>query len=162
MTYQVYTARMAELPSVLAIEEECFDENSIWSHAGFEASIAMEDILFLVARTEDEDVAGFVVATCDRDSEYCELLNVAVRSKDRNLGIGTKLLESLFTQAHGRGCNFAKAKLSESAVAACCLLRKMGMTVETTLKADFIRGDGEYDDCYWFTGFTNPSDRQQD
>src|SRR5258708_21815718 len=80
---------------------EIADERGLssWSYQNFVDELARDDAIMLLARSDSDRIAGFVIGritlgNSTRFSFEAEIYNIGVNSRFRRLGIGKKLLGS--------------------------------------------------------------------
>lgn len=95
---EIATMQQEYLEEVAALEAEIF--SMPWSKNGFEASLASENGVFLVAK-EEGCVVGYCGMTVSVDEG--EITNVAVAPQARRRGVGDALLRELIRQGAARG-----------------------------------------------------------
>lgn len=108
----------SDLPGVVAIEREAF--TTPWSEETFRSLFDRSPWVLLVLKEEGghSGIAGYAVLGCVL--EQGELANIAVRSRDRGMGLGGLLLDQVVREAVARGVQqlFLEVRVSNSAAAA--------------------------------------------
>lgn len=117
--------RPEDLEAILRIEEASFEEP--WTREMFQAELAPEISLVLVARSEDDTILGYLCGSLVEEMFY--ISNVAVHPRVRRQGVGRKLLSSALAQASRRGAETATLEVRASNVKAQALYRDFGFTV---------------------------------
>ena len=87
-----------DLDQVMEIEEESF--SIPWTANGFFTFLIREDALFLVSEV-DNKINGYIGLICAPPEG--DITNVAVRSSERNKGIGKALVSEMISRAHEKG-----------------------------------------------------------
>ncbi|MBR6230425.1 MAG: ribosomal protein S18-alanine N-acetyltransferase [Lachnospiraceae bacterium] len=87
-----------DLDQVMEIEEESF--SIPWTANGFFTFLIREDALFLVSE-DDNKINGYIGLICAPPEG--DITNVAVRSSERNKGIGKALVSEMISRAHEKG-----------------------------------------------------------
>lgn len=112
-----------DLDAVARIEKETFSQP--WSKAGFAASLAREDTLYLSAFSDGE-LAGYCGLLQVLDEG--EITNVAVKKCFRGQKIASLLMEELLKKGSLRGITFFVLEVRKSNCAAIRLYEKNGFT----------------------------------
>lgn len=81
-----------DIPVILEIERECF--LSSWSFDGYRDELSRDDSKAIVVELNGE-IAGFVITRLITSANEGEILNIAVRAKFQNQGIGNLLLREV-------------------------------------------------------------------
>ncbi len=121
----IRTMQPEDLAAVCAIEKENF--SLPWSEKSFLESMERNDTVFLTAFLENE-VAGYVGCYCIDGTG--EITNVAVKSDCRRKGIGSLLLEKLFTEGALLDTQEYFLEVRESNEAAIALYSRQGFVCE--------------------------------
>ena len=95
---QIRTASSSDIDAIVHIERSSFGDP--WSPASFRSLLDNPHVYFAVA-TDDEAVAGYVVAWFVVDE--AEVANLAVAPPSRGRRIGATLLDAALDAARGRG-----------------------------------------------------------
>lgn len=114
-------ACVSDATTVAYIEKECF--SSPWSETQIKEEIKKENVIFLVAKTE-ECILGYVSGQMILDEFY--ISNIAVTEKYRGCGIASALLEKLIIKIKKQPCVFATLEVRFSNDAARKLYEKFG------------------------------------
>jgi ribosomal-protein-alanine N-acetyltransferase len=99
MTVVISAATIADVPSVVAIEQEAFSDP--WSANAFQDALAHPAVFFACARSGGRVVVGYVVAWFAADEG--EIANLAVTPSGRGNGTGRLLLDAALNAAVARG-----------------------------------------------------------
>ena len=99
MTVVISAATLADVPSVVAIEQEAFSDP--WSANAFQDALSHPAVYFACARSGGRDVVGYVVAWFAADEG--EIANLAVAPSGWGGGIGRLLLDAALNAAVARG-----------------------------------------------------------
>lgn len=120
----VRTMSKADTKEVAELEAEIF--SMPWSRQGFEDTLTMPNVLFLVA-WEEEALAGYCGVYMAADEG--EITNVAVKASFRKRGIGEYLVKELMKRAREEGvCRFI-LEVRESNAQAVRLYERLGFSV---------------------------------
>lgn len=123
MNIQIMTE--ADTKEIAELEAELFSVP--WSRQGFIDTLAMPNVLFLVAR-EEEELAGYCGVYMAADEG--EITNVAVKPSFRRRGIGVRLVTELMQEAAAaEGIIHFLLEVRESNEAAIRLYEKLGFFV---------------------------------
>ncbi len=135
--YTVGDAEYSHLTGIAELEKECFSEP--WSINALEESFAA-GTRFFTAVTQDNRVIGYIGISAILDEGY--ITNIAVTDQYRKRGVGTMLLQKVFSFARKKGLSFVTLEVRVSNSRAISLYEKQG----------FVR-EGERRDFY-----TNPKE----
>jgi len=116
---------LLDIPEVMALELATF--TSPWSEDMFRQEMEQELSVTVLAREEDNTLAGFVCFWVLVDEMH--ILNLAVRSDLRGKGIGKRLVRRAMAMARKRGAKSATLEVRESNRAAISLYETMGFVV---------------------------------
>ena len=116
---------LADLPSVLEIERECFP--APWSERIFRDVLDLDYYHFLTAILDGE-VAGYCGYI--RSFETADIANIAVRGSLRRSGIGEKLLRKLMDDGYRAGVERFSLEGRASNTPAIALYEKLGYRQE--------------------------------
>lgn len=131
---RVRAATIADVPSVLAIEELAFSDP--WNRVSFERLIGDPRVHFAVACTADGAVAGYVVAWYVIDEG--EIANLAVGAFARGRGIGGALLDSAIAVARDRAVASLYLEVRDSNAIARALYASRGF-LQVTRRRKYYR-----------------------
>ena len=118
------------------LEKICFSEP--WSEDGILESYKNGTKFFV--GIENGKVLGYIGISCIIDEGY--ITNVAVFPESRKKGVGTALLERVFSLAKDMGLSFVSLEVRESNIPAISLYEKLGFKQEGKRK-DFYRDPKE-------------------
>ncbi len=96
MNYLLRTMQTADLPQIVAIEQE---QAFPWTETQLRECLDAGDECLVVEG--EQGIAGFSILRVA--GEESEILNIAVKSSSRRKGYGKKLLESILAIAKSRG-----------------------------------------------------------
>ncbi len=116
---------LADLPTVLEIEKECFP--APWSERIFKDVLDLDYYHFLTAILDGE-VAGYCGYI--RSFETADIANIAVRGSLRRSGIGEKLLRKLMDDGYRAGVERFSLEVRASNTPAIALYEKLGYRQE--------------------------------
>ena len=116
---------LADLPTVLEIEKECFP--APWSERIFRDVLDLDYYHFLTAILDGE-VAGYCGYI--RSFETADIANIAVRGSLRRSGIGEKLLRKLMDDGYRAGVERFSLEVRASNTPAIALYEKLGYRQE--------------------------------
>ena len=114
-----------DLEAVLRIEAASFTHP--WTREMFQAELAPEISLVLVARAEDGTVLGYLFGTVLEG--VLHISNVAVDPRVRRQGVGRQLVGSALARGSRRGAQTATLEVRVSNLTAQALYRAFGFTV---------------------------------
>ena len=126
---QVRRMEAADAEAVSCMEQQIF--SMPWSRQGFLDALTGENAIFLVAEAEGR-IAGYCGMYCA--AEEGEITNVAVEAAYRRSGIGTKLMESLLTEAKDAGIKTVILEVRSSNGDAIRLYEKFGFELQGVRK----------------------------
>lgn len=121
--------RKEDLTQVAAIEAATFSEP--WSAKGFEDTLQMTNVLFLVAEQEHV-ICGYCGIYFALDEG--EITNVAVDRTYRRQGVGSQLVGAMLAQAQKQGIKNYILEVRVSNQNAIALYKKHGFQIEGTRK----------------------------
>lgn len=122
-THEVRPAQPNDLDAVVAIEQEAFSD--AWSRRSFAELVGRPEVRFSVVLREHE-VVGYAVAFVAADE--AELMNLAIATGARGLGIGSRLLFSVLGEARDAGADWIWLEVRGSNAAARALYDRSGFT----------------------------------
>ena len=110
MTTEISAARVADIPTVVAIEQEAFSDP--WSAIAFEDALQHPAVYFACARSGGGNVVGYVVAWFAADEG--EIANLAVAPSGWGSGIGRQLLDAALSAGAERGATAVYLEVRDS------------------------------------------------
>ena len=118
-----------DVPLMRALEQQA-EGAAHWAEREYDALFAPDAppriALVAVSESGATQLYGFVIARCAVDD--WEIENVVVAREHRRLGIATKLMRELLTQAHVGGATSVLLEVRESNLAARRLYEKLGFS----------------------------------
>jgi [ribosomal protein S18]-alanine N-acetyltransferase len=117
-----------DVPFIRALERQA-EGAAHWAQREYDALFAPDAPPRIALVAVNEDVTrlhGFVIVRCAPDE--WEIENVVVAREHRRLGIATKLIRELLTQAHVGGATSVLLEVRESNLAARRLYEKLGFS----------------------------------
>lgn len=117
-------AETLDIKDIAKLEQECF--STPWSENAIADALA-HNTTFFVAK-KGEKVLGYVGISCVLDEGY--ITNIAVTKNERKNGIGTLLLERVFSFAKDNALLFVSLEVRQSNKAAIGLYEKLGFKQE--------------------------------
>jgi ribosomal-protein-alanine N-acetyltransferase len=127
-------ATLADFPQMQTLEVQS-STAAHWTKAQYDALFAAHAPLriALVARFENDDqVGGFLIASCVTDD--WEIENIVVKENRKRRGIGTALVGQLVADAQAAGARSVILEVRESNVPARRLYESIGFTCEARRK----------------------------
>ena len=128
----VFSMEREHIKDIARLEKICFSEP--WSENSILDAFVSGTKFFV--SVENGKVLGYVGISCIIDEGY--ITNVAVFPESRKKGVGTALLERVFSHARDEGLSFVSLEVRESNVDAISLYEKLGFRKEGKRK-DFYR-----------------------
>jgi ribosomal-protein-alanine N-acetyltransferase len=122
MTISVGPAVEADLAGVVAIERVAFSDP--WSADSFSDALVHPAMYFACARSDDDIVAGYVVAWFVADEG--EIANLAVDPAGWGMGVGKALLDAALAEGARRGAAAVYLEVRDSNERARRLYRSRG------------------------------------
>lgn len=122
--FQIRRMQPEDAGEVSRLEQEIFSRP--WSRQGFLDALSCDNVIFLVAETEEE-LAGYCGMYCALDEG--EITNVAVAEKQRNRGAGRMLVEQLLKEAQASGIRRVILEVRVSNDSAIRLYERLGFSV---------------------------------
>lgn len=122
MTTEISAARHADVPTVVAIEQQAFSDP--WPASAFEESLQHPAVYFACARSGGGNVVGYVVAWFAADEG--EIANLAVAPSGWGGGIGRQLLDAALAAGAARGAAAVYLEVRDSNERARRLYRSSG------------------------------------
>lgn len=145
--YIIAWAKVSDSEQIASLEKKCF--SSPWSVSQIENEILKENVIFLVAK-KDDDILGYISGQLIIDEFY--ISNIAVAEEYRNLKIGSEILKELINCLRNKKCVFATLEVRESNINAIKLYEKFGFT-NLGLRRNFYSAPKE--NAYIYTLFFN-------
>ena len=99
MTVRLRPMRLADLPQVLALEEELFAPDT-WTAAMYRDELARTDTRHYLVAEEGDRVVGYAGLIAYADEAHVATIGVATDRQGE--GIGARLLDALLTEADRR------------------------------------------------------------
>ena len=96
---------LRDLPQVVRIEESLFSDP--WTENAFRDTLDQKEADFVVAVSEQEEIIGYCGAY--RALDEAEIVNVAIRKKDQNQGVGAGMVRTLIEEEKKKGVHFFKS-----------------------------------------------------
>ena len=122
MSVTIVAASDADIPAIVAIERAAFSDP--WSARSFREALEHSAVLFACARSDDGEVAGYVVAWFVADEG--EIANLAVVPGAWGAGIGAALLDAALAEASSRNVAAVYLEVRDSNERARRLYRSRG------------------------------------
>lgn len=123
--FRIEELQPEDLEAVLRIEGASFTHP--WTREMFQAELAPEISLVLVARAGDDTVSGYLFGSVAEGAFH--ISNVAVDPRVRRQGVGRELVRSALARASRRGAETATLEVRVSNLTAQALYRDFGFTV---------------------------------
>ncbi len=150
MCAELRIASSRDIPEILEIEKECFP--CPWNTEQISACMNTPLFRTWTART-DERIAGYLSANLA--SEEIHIVNLAIREKFRNMGIGSLLLRTANAWGERLGVSVSRLEVRESSKPAIALYLRNGYTQTGQLNCYYP--DGE--DALEFQLLLNPGEK---
>jgi ribosomal-protein-alanine N-acetyltransferase len=99
MTVRLRPMRLADLPAVLALEEELFAPDT-WTAAMYRDELSRTDTRFYLVAEDGEELVGYAGLIAYDDEAHVS--TVAVAAARQGEGIGARLLDALLAEADRR------------------------------------------------------------
>lgn len=112
-----------DIPEIAQIEKKCFSEP--WSEQLIRGSYLRKDHYFIVAKKNNK-ILGYAGMYFAFSEAY--MLNIAVKSEFRGLGIGYQLLGNLFSFCNKNNLEFLSLEVRSSNDGAIRLYKNMGFS----------------------------------
>ncbi len=113
---------LRDLPQVVVIEESLFGDP--WTENAFRDTLDQKEADFVVAVSEQEEIIGYCGAY--RALDEAEIVNVAIRKKDQNQGVGAGMVRTLIEEEKKKGVRFFILEVRESNLSAQHCYEKLG------------------------------------
>lgn len=123
--FRIEELQPEDLEAVLRIEAASFTHP--WTREMFQAELAPEISLVLVARAGDDTVSGYLFGSVVEGAFH--ISNVAVDPRVRRQGVGRELVRSALARASRQGAETATLEVRVSNLTAQALYRDFGFTV---------------------------------
>ena len=120
--YFVEKATVADLPRILALEEQCFSD--AWSESALLSQINGEFYLTFVLKTEEGELLGYISGSL-LDTE-AEIFRVATDKSRRRQKIGSTLVSHFISYVKEKGCSQIFLEVRESNTPARALYTSLG------------------------------------
>lgn len=139
-TIQVEPLKNRNIRDVIEIEIEC--GLSRWSHTDYVDELARPDSVMLTASVADRDCAGFLVGRfipgTSADANDAEIYNIGVRPALQGFGIGSRLMNELFSICSRDRIENIWLDVRESNERAIAFYKSFGFT-QTAVRRAFYR-----------------------
>ena len=122
MKLDIITFDESHLDAVCEIERASFSDP--WSDLAFRESAKALFTEIFVALDDSGAICGYIAVNVI--APECEILNLAVSSERRRLGIAGKLIEFVFDRAREKGCHTVMLDVRESNTPAIEFYKKHG------------------------------------
>ena len=126
MEFKIRKMTPEDVPAAAALEKECFSEP--WSENAYLGTLADEKALYLLAETEDGEMAG-MCGLLDILGEG-DISNVAVAEPFRRQKVAERMMAELLRQGKERGITAFTLEVRASNEAAIRLYEKFGFACE--------------------------------
>ena len=113
---------LRDLPQVVMIEESLFSDP--WTENAFRDTLDQKEADFVVTVSEQEEIIGYCGAY--RALDEAEIVNVAIRKKDQNQGVGAGMVRTLIEEEKKKGVHFFILEVRESNLSAQHCYEKLG------------------------------------
>lgn len=117
-------AAPADLPNLLCLEEECFEQDRL-SARSFRRLIGAPSAILLVAERAGE-LLGYALLLLRQGSDGARLYSLAISRRARGQGLGGALLERCERQARARGCRRLRLEVRTDNASAIGLYERSG------------------------------------
>jgi ribosomal-protein-alanine N-acetyltransferase len=139
--YRIRDCHRDDLEKINELERNCFPNSPALPMVALVQYFDLFQKTFVVAEAM-ETVVGFAIAgTCSMNSQSAWILDAAVRSEYRKLGIASAMLEELVDRLKQGGVLNVKATVSPTNAGSRRMLEKCGF--QTTREIDEYFGKGE-------------------
>ena len=127
MEVKIETATLKLLDQLYRIEEQCFDEEA-FSKRQIGYLLTDYNTLAFVAKTDNGDIAGFIIAQVEveENTEFGHIVTVNVAPKFRRKKIGTKLLVEIESLLKQKGIGECRLEVREDNHSAIKLYQNLG------------------------------------
>jgi ribosomal-protein-alanine N-acetyltransferase len=104
MTWQLRRAGVADLESIMAIENPVFDSDA-WSSRAMHAELESPHTYYLVAHpmAAPEQIEGYAGIAAPQGAPQADIQTIAVVESARRQGLARTLMQSLIAEARDRG-----------------------------------------------------------
>ena len=135
-----------DLEAVYEIDKESFPIP--WQKSSFEEELNNILATYLVAKI-DGQVVGYIGMWFVMDE--CHIMNVAVSSKYRRMGIASKLIKEMFKLCGNHGISYILLEVRANNIPAQKLYESLGFKKEGIRKGYYKNPDGTYEDAILMT-----------
>lgn len=119
---QIVQMTQEHIQKIVLLEQMCFSDP--WSESAFASELCNSLSLWLVAISEDGEVAGYIGSQAVIDA--ADIMNIAVHSDFRQKGIGSKLIDALAVALSEKGIKTLTLEVRPSNYPALALYRRCG------------------------------------
>jgi ribosomal-protein-alanine N-acetyltransferase len=143
-TIRIESLKNRNIRDVIKIEIEC--GLSRWSHTDYVDELARPDSVMLMASVADHDCAGFLVGRVipgkTANANDAEIYNIGVRTSLQGKGIGSRLMNELFSICSRDRIENIWLDVRQSNEQAISFYRSFGFT-QTAVRRAFYRDPAE-------------------
>lgn len=129
-TCTIRAATLADLDDLDAIEVACFDSDRL-SRRRMKHWIQAQNRVLLVAE-DGQGLLGYGLALLHRGTRLARLYSIAVTTRGRGTGLGTRLLKSIETAAADKGRLFMRLEVARDNTSAIALYQNHGYQIFDT------------------------------
>jgi ribosomal-protein-alanine N-acetyltransferase len=115
---------------MVALDDVCFERTFRFSRAAMRSFAEAKRARVVVAEADGE-LAGFAILHIEHGSGYVVTLDVA--PEQRRLGLATRLMDELASQARSAGCSKMMLHVYPANVAAVRFYERLGFVFQTTV-----------------------------
>lgn len=138
MTFTIRNAEVADLPALLALEQQAFTGDR-FNARQFRHLLIRARARFLVA-TETDQLLGYGVNLYRAGATRARLYGIAVAECARGQGVASALIAALAADARRQGCRSLGLEVRTDNTAAQRVYRRLGFHGEGTLSAYYQDG----------------------
>lgn len=125
---------LRDLPQVVRIEESLFSDP--WTENAFRDTLDQKEADFVVAVSEQEEIIGYCGAY--RALDEAEIVNVAIRKKDQNQGVGAGMVRTLIEEERKRVFTFLFLKCEKAIYRHSTVMRNLDLKASVSAKIFMI------------------------
>ena len=125
---------LRDLPQGVMIEESLFSDP--WTENAFRDTLDQKEADFVVAVSEQEEIIGYCGAY--RALDEAEIVNVAIRKKDQNQGVGAGMVRTLIEEEKKKGVHFFILEVRESNLSHSTVMKNLDLKASVSAKIFMI------------------------
>src|SRR2546430_6945712 len=86
-----------------------------WPKEILKAAITSQDVCIIVARAENDQIVGFIIANCNKTLKKAIIENIYVKPENRGQGVSAEMLAHMLSTIKDYGCEYVATLVPQNA-----------------------------------------------